>query len=51
MMQYAGGIGQGFEVVLIYIGTERVEINLARVAKRVREFMRQNLCARREWDL
>jgi predicted ABC-type ATPase len=36
MMQYARGIDQGFEVVLIYIGTERVEINLARIAKRVR---------------
>jgi predicted ABC-type ATPase len=36
MMQYARGIDRGFEVVLIYIGTERVEINLARIAKRVR---------------
>jgi predicted ABC-type ATPase len=36
MMQYARGIDQGFEVVLIYIGTERVEINLARIAWRVR---------------
>jgi predicted ABC-type ATPase len=36
MMQHARGIDQGFEVVLIYIGTERVEINLARIAKRVR---------------
>jgi predicted ABC-type ATPase len=36
MMHYARGIDQGFEVVLIYIGTERVEINLARIAKRVR---------------
>jgi hypothetical protein len=35
MMQYARGIDRGFEVVLIYIGTERVEINLARIAKRV----------------
>jgi predicted ABC-type ATPase len=36
MMQYAKGIDRGFEVVLIYIGTETVEINLARIAKRVR---------------
>jgi predicted ABC-type ATPase len=36
MMQYARGIDQGFQVVLIYIGTERVEINLARIANRVR---------------
>ena len=35
MMQYARGIDRGFEVVLIYIGTESVEINLARIAKRV----------------
>jgi predicted ABC-type ATPase len=35
MMQYARGIDRGFEVVLIYIGTENVEINLARIAKRV----------------
>ena len=35
MMQYARSIDRGFEVVLIYIGTERVEINLARIAKRV----------------
>ena len=35
-MQYARGIDRGFEVVLIYLGTERVEINLARIAKRVR---------------
>ena len=34
-MQYAGGIDRGFEVVLIYIGTESIEINLARIAKRV----------------
>lgn len=34
-MQYARGIDRGFEVVLIYIGTESVEINLARIAKRV----------------
>jgi predicted ABC-type ATPase len=27
---------RGFEIVLIYIGTDRVEINLARIAKRVR---------------
>jgi predicted ABC-type ATPase len=36
MMRYARGIDRGFEAVLIYIGTERVEINLARIAKRVR---------------
>ena len=35
MMQYAIGIDRGFEVVLIYIGTESVEINLARIANRV----------------
>jgi predicted ABC-type ATPase len=35
MMQYAMGIDRGFEVVLIYIGTESVEINLARIANRV----------------
>lgn len=35
-MQYARGIGRGFEVILIYIGTESVEINLARIAERVR---------------
>jgi predicted ABC-type ATPase len=35
MMQYARGIDRSFEVVLIYIGTESVEINLARIAKRV----------------
>jgi predicted ABC-type ATPase len=35
MMQYAKGIDRGFEVILIYIGTESVEINLARIAKRV----------------
>jgi predicted ABC-type ATPase len=35
MMEYARGIDRGFEVVLIYIGTESVEINLARIAKRV----------------
>ena len=35
MIQYARGIDRGFEVVLIYIGTESVEINLARIAKRV----------------
>ena len=34
-MQYARGIDRSFEVVLIYIGTESVEINLARIAKRV----------------
>jgi predicted ABC-type ATPase len=27
--------GKGFDVVLVYIGTEDVEINLARIAKRV----------------
>ena len=26
---------RGFEIVLVYIGTDRVEINLARIAKRV----------------
>jgi predicted ABC-type ATPase len=36
LMQYARGIGRGFEVVFIYIGTENVEINLARIAERVR---------------
>jgi len=36
MMQYARAIERGFEVVLIYIGTRSVEINLARIAKRVR---------------
>jgi predicted ABC-type ATPase len=35
MMQHARGIDHGFEVVLIYIGTENVGINLARIAKRV----------------
>jgi predicted ABC-type ATPase len=35
MMRDARGIDRGFEAVLIYIGTERVEINLARIAKRV----------------
>jgi predicted ABC-type ATPase len=35
MMQYARGIDRGFEVVLIYIGTESVELNLDRIAKRV----------------
>jgi predicted ABC-type ATPase len=34
MMQCARG-ERGFEVVLIYIGTEDVEINLARIARRV----------------
>ena len=29
------GVDRSFEVVLIYIGTESVEINLARIAKRV----------------
>jgi predicted ABC-type ATPase len=36
MMQDAGATDRGFEVILIYIGTESVEINLARIAKRVR---------------
>ena len=36
MMQYARGIDRGFEVILIYIGTEGVEMNLARIARRVR---------------
>jgi predicted ABC-type ATPase len=35
MMQYARGIDPSFEVILIYIGTESVEINLARIARRV----------------
>jgi predicted ABC-type ATPase len=35
MMQSARAPDLGFEVVLIYIGTELVEINLARIAKRV----------------
>jgi predicted ABC-type ATPase len=35
MMQYARAIDRGFEVVLIYIGTESAEINLARIARRV----------------
>jgi predicted ABC-type ATPase len=35
MMRHARGVERGFEVVLIYIGTESVEINLARIAKRV----------------
>jgi predicted ABC-type ATPase len=35
MMRYAQAIDRGFEVVLIYIGTQSVEINLARIAKRV----------------
>ena len=35
MMKYAMGLDRGFEVVLIYIGTESVEINLARIANRV----------------
>jgi predicted ABC-type ATPase len=35
MMQHARIIDRGFEVVLIYIGTRSVEINLARIAKRV----------------
>ena len=35
MMQYARGVERAFEVILIYIGTESVEINLARIAKRV----------------
>lgn len=34
-MQYAKGIDRGFEVVLIYIGTESAEINLGRIARRV----------------
>jgi predicted ABC-type ATPase len=36
MMQYARGVERAFEVILIRIGTESVEINLARIAKRVR---------------
>ncbi len=35
MMQYSRGIDRGFEVVLIYIGTENAEINLARIANRL----------------
>jgi predicted ABC-type ATPase len=35
MMQHARAVERGFEVVLIYIGTSSVEINLARIAKRV----------------
>jgi predicted ABC-type ATPase len=35
MMTYARGLENGFDVFLIYIGTESVEINLARIAKRV----------------
>ena len=35
MMQYARGIDPGFEIVLIYIGTESAEITLARIATRV----------------
>lgn len=34
-MTYARGLENGFDVFLIYIGTESVEINLARIAKRV----------------
>jgi predicted ABC-type ATPase len=34
MMQYARG-ERGFKVLLIYIGTENVEINMARIVKRV----------------
>jgi predicted ABC-type ATPase len=34
MMQYARSFDRGFEVVLIYIGTRSVEINLARIVKR-----------------
>jgi predicted ABC-type ATPase len=35
-MQYAREISRGFEVVLIYIGAESVEINLVRISERVR---------------
>jgi predicted ABC-type ATPase len=35
MMNYARGLENGFDVFLIYIGTESVEINLTRIAKRV----------------
>lgn len=35
MMQYARAMDRGFEVALIYIGTESVEINLDGIAKRV----------------
>jgi hypothetical protein len=34
MMQYARGVERAFEVILVYIGTESVEINLARIARR-----------------
>lgn len=36
MMRYARGIGRGFGVTLIYIGTDSVEINLVRITERVR---------------
>ena len=36
LMRYAREISRGFEVVLIYIGTESVEINLVRISERVR---------------
>lgn len=36
LMRYARDISRGFEVTLIYIGTGSVEINLARIAERVR---------------
>jgi predicted ABC-type ATPase len=36
LMRYARDISRGFEVTLIYIGTGNVEINLARIAERVR---------------
>jgi predicted ABC-type ATPase len=32
LMRYAREISRGFEVVLIYIGTESVEINLVRIS-------------------
>jgi predicted ATPase len=34
LMRYARDISRGFEVTLIYIGTDSVEINLARIAER-----------------
>ena len=36
LMRYAREISRGFEVVLIYIGTESVEIHLVRISERVR---------------
>ena len=36
LMRYARDTSRGFEVTLIYIGTGSVEINIARIAERVR---------------